>query len=520
MTCKTEGPLSFTSLLFDQSPGEATVEPQEEPPYASDLNLDQIVKAMADGQEEHELIVALLYQQLNEVGAVYYRHEVFRDLTDRRLFECIQHFVEQLRQVRAHLAQLEKMHYQYQREGWYLDAAAIYCDAVRTLAGDFASAHLDSRALVGFREFLTGYVASSAFGSLAADTSAQKEALSQIRYCIRIDGDRVEVSRYEGQADYSTEVLETFERFKQGAVKDYLVKYRVWPGMNHVGGQILQLLARLFNEEFSALDQYCLQHQGFFDHTVRRFEREVQFYLAYIGYIAPLRAAGLTFCYPEVSKASKEVVATDTFDLALAKKLVSERKPVVRNDFYMKGAERIFVVSGPNQGGKSTFARTFGQLHHLARIGCPVPGGAARFFLCDQIFTHFEREEDLSKMSGKLEDDLVRIGAVLRAATPSDIIIMNELFTSTTLNDARFLGKKVLEKIVQVDLLAVYITFVDELACLGDSVVSMVSTIVPENPAERTFKVVRAPADGLAYAQAIAEKHNVTYDRLRVRLAP
>jgi len=125
-------------------------------------------------------------------------------------------------------------------------------------------------------------------------------------------------------------------------------------------------------------------------------------------------------------------------------------------------------------------------------------------------------------MSGKLEDDLIRIGDILRAATGASIVILNEIFTSTTVHDARFLGTKLLTKVIRLDALCVCVTFVDELASLGDGgqIVSMMSTIVPGNPAERTYKVVRKPADGLAYALAIAEKHDLTYQRLYDRLLP
>ena len=493
-------------------------EHDEDRSFAADLNLDQIVAAVAGDREERDLITSVLFAHLRDAGAVRYRQEVFQDLDDPALFEEARRFSGLMREVRAHLRQLAQMHYRYQREGWFLDAAAIYCGAVQSLAGHLGSAQISSRALLAFREYLTAYVASAGFAALVRDTRNRKDALARIRYTTRIRGGTVEVSRYQDEPDYSAAVLNTFERFKQGAVKDYRIRYRSWPGMNHIAAQIVELVAKLFPEEFTALDEYCNQHSAFLDEGIRRADQELQFYLAYLDHIRPLRAAGLPFCYPEVSASSKEVSAVGTFDLALAHKLVSERKPVVTNDFHLEGRERIFVVTGPNQGGKTTFARTFGQLHHLASVGCPVPGSRARLFLFDRLFTHFAREEDLTKLTGKLEDDLVRIGEILRAATSSSIVILNEIFASTTLHDARFLGTKLITKVMQLDALGVYVTFVDELAALGEQVVSMMSTIVPENPAERTYKVVRKPADGLAYALAIAEKYGLTYERLRDRL--
>jgi DNA mismatch repair protein MutS len=514
----TQARRHFPSLLSEQPSAAGSAGKTEDRSCARDLNLDQIVAAVAGDREERDLIATVLFSPLRDAAAVRYRQQVFRDLEDPDLADAVRRFTGKMDEVRAHLRQLREMRYTQQREGWLLDAAAIYCEALASLAGHLASARLGSRALAAFRDYLASYVASTQFTALARDTGSRSDALAKIRYCVRIRGDRVEVSRYAGEADYSAAVLDTFDRFKQGAATDYLVRYRAQPGMNHITAQIAELVSRMFPDEFAALAEYSRQHASFPDEGIMHADSDLQFYLAYLDYITPVRAAGLRFCYPEVSASSQATRAVGTFDLALAHKLTAAGKPVVTNDFALEGPERIFVVTGPNQGGKTTFARTFGQLHHLAAVGCPIPGSTARLFLPDRIFTHFEKEENLAAMTGKLEDDLIRIGQILQAATGASIVILNETFASTTTSDARFLGTKLLTKLMRLGALGVYVTFVDELASLGDQIVSMMSTIVPRNPAERTYKVVRKPADGLAYALAIAEKHDVTYEQLRARL--
>jgi DNA mismatch repair ATPase MutS len=509
--------MTFRSILYRHPGADAAIERVEAPEYFRDLNIDQIVAGVT-GKDEYELR-PFFCRPLGDVDEIAYRQQVMKDLESPGLFDRIGAFAEQMREMRRHLQAAEEAHYRLNKNGWLLDAIAIYCAAVQRLKIDLTEAEPQSRGLCELRDYVSGYVASEHFAALAVETGRVKTELGSVRYSVVIRGLAVTVRKYHDEADYSAEIERSFAKFRRGDVKDYLIRYPEFTGMGHVEAQIAELVAKLHPEIFTIFDEYCTKYRFFVDHVLQRFDREVQFYISYLRYIERLRAAGLPFCYPVAELGIKQIHGSGVFDLALADKLVTAGTAVVPNDFCLQGEERVLVVSGPNQGGKTTFARTLGQLHYLASLGLPVPGAKAQLFLCDRILTHFEKEETIENLRGKLQDDLLRVRDVLERATPDSFIIVNEIFSSTALEDAVFLATEIMQRILGLGCLCVCVTFLDEVAALGPSVVSMVSTVVPENPALRTFKLVRRPADGRAYAMAIAEKHRLTYRSLKQRLA-
>ena len=502
------------SIVFDREPPAGV---PSEPGCFADLHLDEVVQRATSLRPEHELS-PLFRRQLPDVQAVAYRHEVVRDLLTDRGRTAAKRFSERMGAMRRNLAAAENLHYGREKQRWFVEAARVYCDGVEGLTKDLAANKPSSEALRQVRRYLVDYVASPAFQTLVREAEQVADRLADVRYLLELKGLQVRVLPYEERPEISAEVEATFSKFAQGAVRSYRREFKDWGGANHVEARITEGVATLYPEVFAGQEEFCRRHAGFPDATIIRLDMEFQFYLSYLELIEPLQAAGLQFTLPTVSADRKDLEASGVFDLALALKLVPRHEPVVPNDVSMSGTERVIVVTGPNSGGKTTLARAFGQMHYLAAIGLPVPASTARLFLADRVCTHFEREEDVATLRGKFEDELFRIRGMLEEATADSVIVINEAFGSTTSRDAVLVGTAVMERILELDAPCIFVTFVDELAALGDSVVSMMSLVDPDDPAIRTYRVVRKPSDGLAYAAAIAAKHGLTYPRLKERL--
>ncbi len=505
------------SILFPKLEGAFSEQPQQ-PAFFPDVGLDQLIEVLLKERGQYDLR-EYFYHPLGEVESITYRQEVMRDLEDREVLDALRRFSSTISRVRQYLEGVETIGFKYHQQGCFLEASLEYIKACICLERELATLPLASRGLVLFREYLQRYIHSSHFSSLKDRALQIQEMLRRLRYCIKIAGNGFQVFPYEGQEEYTPYIEALFEKFwEEGEEREFFKLEETQRGyMNHIEEKILEFVARLFPRPFALLEDFFEEIDCLMDKTIERFDRELQFYLAYLEFMESLRKEGYSFCYPVVTS-SKEVCVTGGYDVFLAHSLREKGENVVSNDFSLSGEERILVITGPNQGGKTTFARMVAQVHYLALLGLQVPATYARVFLCDKILTHFERRESLTNFQGKLEEELFRIYEILSTSTSRSLIILNELFSSTTLQDALFLNKEILTLISNQDAICVCVTFIEELSFLNKKTVSMVAQVEEHDPTIRTFKIIRQQANGMAYAFSLAHRHGLTYGQIKERI--
>lgn len=501
------------SLLWrDTEPG-LTVAP--DPTLISDLNLEDIFAELAvPGSSES--VDHLLRTPLAHSEDVEYRREVFADLSSSALRGQLEAFSRSIRGIRRRLSELATVDHRILRCRLRLDLLHTYCQTVVALRQGLNEISLTSRGLESWRDYVNVYVDHAEFVGLISGCDKALADLGEIRYSMRIDDRRIVIAEAGRAPDYTAKVEDLLTPFMDKwtpADRGSLLRSTA---AHPVEERILDELVRLFPRPFHRMMEHSDSYSAFMDPVIDRVEGELQFFLSYLTLVDKLSAHGIEFCLPEVTDSFDGIRVQHAYDLALALKCINGGPVPVANDFHLSGDERIIVVTGPNQGGKSTFSRMFGQVVYLAALGCPVPARRARVMLTDGIFTHFERKEGPSDAAGKLQSELTAINETLDRSAGRTIIILNESFSSTSTVDARQIGEQVLRRISEQKSIAVFVTFLDELAGL-DGVVSMVAGI-GYDATLRTFKLERKPADGRAYAAALAEQFDLSYDSIIKRV--
>ena len=512
-------PISLRFRPGDEPLSAAGVDAADRDYAIIDLHLDEILAAAPE-------VAPLAAFPLRDADAVAYRHEVFRDLESPPLAEAARRFVADITTARQLLDHAAGLVHRHERARWVLAALDSYRDAVVAFGLALDDGAVASRGLAAVRDELRAYRASEAFTTLTDDATRTLADLGAVTYRLRIGEHRVVVGRHDDEADYGAEIAATFARFRPAGAPlppPVPVDRFETADLNPLEADILDQVARQRPAPFAALQAFATRHADAIEAAVVAIAEDLRAYLGWLRLIAPLREAGIACTYAMVIAAA-DATAPHRFevralvDLALALRLVPTGESVVANDVTLGAGERIIVITGPNQAGKTTLARAIGQLARLAAIGVPVPAASATITLADDVHTLFARAEDPADLSGRLEAELIRARAILDAVGPRSLVIVNEAFASTTADDALTLDRALLSELTSQGSTCVVVTFLGELASFDETTVSLAAIPDPDDPTRPTFRFGRRPADDLAHARVVAAAHGLDYDTVRARI--
>jgi DNA mismatch repair ATPase MutS len=202
----------------------------------------------------------------------------------------------------------------------------------------------------------------------------------------------------------------------------------------------------------------------------------------------------------------------------------------VTNDVDLGEGGRIGILTGPNQGGKTTYTHMVGLCHILAQAGLWVPATRARISPVDNIYTHYPVAEQLEKATGRFGDEAQRLSHIFTRATGHSLILLNESLASTSPGESLYIAQDLVRILRRLGVRALFATHLHELAAdvatlnantAGDSViVSLVASrrTEGEDGTRRSFKIVPGQPLGRSYAQEIAVKYGISYDQLTTLL--
>lgn len=550
--------MGFQSIL-GQSPYHLKASEIEYSSFYQDLNIDLIVERILVKWADYP-IEKYFYYPAYTSDEVWYRREVYEDLEDEEFQRELIRFSQRMKQARRFLEYRTRLFALMERQGTrkdltgvsartaneskyqhlLYDAAREYAGAVEFLYDILKDRNLQSRGFLELRDFLRDYCVSIDFSELKQDVEQLKEALAALHFQFEVKQNKLTLYETYDEKDARQEFMKRCGMKEPQKKDDDSPSEMKSPFPNimelkEFEGLLLSMLHPSHKEVFSLFRAFEKKHAGFVREELLQFEEEVQVYLAAHQFIKEMAAYGFSFAYPQMT--SREAPAApeaeepnaqrekgllwelrDNYDVALACKYAFTPEKVITNDSVMREGERFYVITGPNQGGKTTFARAAGQAVWFHQMGFPVPGRKALLPVFSSLLTHFPQEEDIETGAGRLKEELERIRPMLDQQNRDGFVILNELFTTATSYDALIMGRRIINDFLERGFCGIYVTHFHKLADADQRVVSLVAQVEDSDERKRTFVIRRAPARGIAYAQTFAEKYRLSCEEIKQRV--
>lgn len=245
------------------------------------------------------------------------------------------------------------------------------------------------------------------------------------------------------------------------------------------------------------------------DHILAFFKllrTELAFYIGCLNLHETLMLKDRSWCFPQVEASSERCHrGTDLYDPSL---VLTVDGAVVANDIQADDKELV-IVTGANQGGKSTFLRSIGVAQLMMQSGMFVAAKSFRANLCTDLFTHYRREEDKSMHSGKLDEELSRMSDIVDSLTPNALVLFNESFAATNEREGSEIARQICTALVERRVKMFFVTHMYDFArsiCVRDT--DRVLSLRAERQADgrRTFKLFEGEALQTSYGKDLYHK--------------
>lgn len=245
---------------------------------------------------------------------------------------------------------------------------------------------------------------------------------------------------------------------------------------------------------------------------------EILYYIRLANFGCKIQEKGYPISYPTILKNTKDIRIKEAYNIRLA---LQNETDIVTNNFDLLEKERLFVLTGPNRGGKTVLTQGIGIIAYMAALGMFVCATSYEGFCVQQIFTHFPADENQTISYGRLGEEAVRIQSIVKQADNYSLILLNETYSSTCSSDGLYLAKDLLHVLKEKGVMVIYNTHIHELAFATDDmnkwegVSEIVSVIMEIIDNKNTFRLLRSKPDICSYAKNLAIKYGVTYEQMR-----
>ncbi len=287
---------------------------------------------------------------------------------------------------------------------------------------------------------------------------------------------------------------------------------------------VTDILKRTVNSLKSTLNKYV----GNSGYTFIKLMPEITFYIRFAELCDRIMEKGFTLSKAEINrKDDRTTDAKGIYNIKLAIKALSAEETlraedIVTNEFRFDDDARVYILTGPNRGGKTTITQAVGLAYLLAQNGIYVPADAMSLSPADNIFTHFPADENDTVDLGRLGEESKRLAEIFNVATRGSLLLLNESLATTNVSEGLYIARDVIKAMRYLGVRCIFNTHMHDLArnldeinkdIEGDSRIESMVTGVENG--KRSFKVFLAPPQGVSYAKDIALKYGVTFEKIK-----